>query len=88
MRQEVSIRENHRIMPEFGLSGLSSDLSSLSQKKTTSKGQSLGSKGKRSGRDACPGEGSNLSYYIPEVEESDDGDDDTDFTGGADTPSR
>jgi hypothetical protein len=41
-------------------------------KKTTSKSQSSGNKEKRSGRDACRGEGSDLSYYIPEVEEPDD----------------
>jgi hypothetical protein len=33
MQWEARIRENYRIMQELGTSGLSSDLSSLSQKK-------------------------------------------------------
>jgi hypothetical protein len=78
MRQEARTRENNRIMQEFGLSGLSLDLFYCLEK-TISKGQSPSSKGKTSGRDACPGEGSDLSDYILEVEEHDDGDDDTDL---------
>jgi hypothetical protein len=67
MQQEARIRKNNRIMEEFGISGLSIDLRTLSRKKTTPKGQSPSSKGKRSGRDGCHGEGSDLSYYIPEL---------------------
>jgi hypothetical protein len=68
MQQEARIRKNNRIMEEFGISGLSIDLRTLSRKKTTPKGQSPSSKGKRSGRDGCHGEGSDLSYTDLEEE--------------------
>ena len=64
---------------ELGLSGLASTLSSLPTKKATSKGGDSGTKGKSSGNNARQGEGPDLSDYIPEHEEPDDGDDDTDF---------
>ena len=48
-------------------------------KKVTSKGGGSGTKGKSSGNNARQGEGSDLSDYIPEIEEPDDGDDDTDL---------
>ena len=49
------------------------------QKKATSKGGDSGTKGKSSGNNARQGEGSDLSDYIPEHEEPDDGDDDIDL---------
>ena len=49
------------------------------QKKATSKGGDSGTKGRSSGNNARQGEGSDLSDYIPEIEEPDDGDDDTDL---------
>ena len=42
------------------------------QIKATSKGGGSGTKGKSSGNNASQGEGSDLSDYIPEVEEPDD----------------
>ena len=64
---------------ELGLSGLASTLSSLPTKKATSKGGGSGTKGKSSVNNARQGEGSDLSDYIPEIKEPDDGDDDTDL---------
>ena len=71
--------DNNRIFEELGLSGLASTLNWLPTKKATSKGGSLGTKGKSSSNNARQGEGSDLSDYIPKVEEPDDGDDDTDL---------
>uniref|UniRef100_K4A0Y5 Uncharacterized protein n=2 Tax=Setaria italica TaxID=4555 RepID=K4A0Y5_SETIT len=67
--REGTIKKNLRRMEELGISGLSSSLNSFSRKKTTSNGESSGKKGK----------GSDLSDYILEGEEHDDGDDDTDL---------
>ena len=64
---------------ELGLSGLASTLSSLPTKKATLKGGGSGTKGKSSGNNARRGEGSDLSDYIREIEEPDDGVDDTDL---------
>ena len=79
MQRNVNIRDNNRIFEELGLSGLASILSSLPTKKAISKGGGSGTKGKSSGNNARQGEGSDLSDYIPEIEEPDDGDDDTDL---------
>ena len=79
MQRNTNIRENNRIFEELGLSGLASTLSSLPTKKATSKGGDSGTKGKSSGNNARQGEGPNLSDYIPEHEEPDDGDDDIDL---------
>ena len=49
------------------------------QIKATSKGGGSGTKGKSSSNNASQGEESDLSDYIPEVEEPNDGDDDTDL---------
>jgi hypothetical protein len=51
----------------------------LATNKSTSKGEGSGSMVKRSGKNASQGEGSDLSDYISEAEEPDDGDDDTDL---------
>ena len=53
------------------------------QKKATSKGGDSCPKGKSSGNNARQGEGPDLSDYIPEHEEPDDGDDDTDLENEA-----
>ena len=80
MQQNANIRANNRIMEELGISVLASTLSSSpKEKKTTSKGGGSGTKGKSSSNNARQGEGSDLSDYIPEIEEPDDGDDDTDL---------
>ena len=79
MQQEANIRANNKIMEEIGISVLISTVSSLATNKSTSKGGGLGRKVKRSGKNASKGEGSDLSDYIPEAEEPDDGDDDTDL---------
>ena len=77
MQQNVNIRDNNRIFEELGLSGLASTINSLPTKKATSNGGSSGTKGKSSSNNASHGEGSDLSDYIPEIEEPDDGVDDT-----------
>ena len=77
MQWDANIRDNNRIMEELGISVLASTLNWLPTKKATSKGGSLGTKGKSSSNNASQGEESDLSDYIPEVEKSDDGDDDT-----------
>ena len=79
MQWNANIRDYNRIFEELGLSGLASTLSSLPTKKVTSKGGGSGTKGKSSGNNARQGEGSNLSDYIPEIEQPYDGDDDTDL---------
>ena len=79
MQRNANIRDNNRIFEELGLSGLASTLSSLPTKNVTSKGGGSGTKGKSSGNNASQGEGSDLSYYIPEVEEPNDGYDDIDL---------
>ena len=77
MQREANIRANNKIMEELGISVLISTVSSLPTKKATSKGWDSGTKGKSSGNNARQGEGSDLSDYIPEIEEPDDRDDDT-----------
>ena len=79
MQWNANIRDNNRIFEELGLSGLASTLSSLPTKKATLKGGGSGTKGQSSGNNARRGEGSDLSDYIPEIEEPDDGVDDTDL---------
>ena len=79
MQWNANMRANNRIMEELGISILASTLSSLPTKKVTSKGGGSGTKGKSSGYNASQGEGSDLSDYIPKLEEPDDGDDDTDL---------
>ena len=79
MQWDANIRDNNRIMEELGISVLASTLSLLPTKKATSKGEDSGTKGKSSGNNARQGEGSDLSDYIPEVEEPDSGDDDIDL---------
>ena len=79
MQWDANIRDNNRIMEELGISVLASTLSSLLMKKATSKGGGSGTTGKSSGNNASQGEGSDLSDYISEAEEPDDGDDDTDL---------
>ena len=79
MQQNANIRANNRIMEELGISVLISTVSSLATNKSTSKEGGLGRKVKRSGKNASQCEGSDLSDYIPEAEEPDDGDDDTDL---------
>ena len=79
MGRDVNIGNNNKIMKELGMSSLPLALSSLPRKKSTSKGGRPGSKGNRSCKNASQGEGSDLSYYIPEVEEPNDGDDDIDL---------
>ena len=79
MQWNTNIRENNRIFEELDLSGLALTLCSLPTKKATSKGGDSGTKGRSSGNNARQGEGSDLSDYIPEHEEPDDGDDDTDL---------
>ena len=79
MQREANIRANNKIMEEIGISVLISTVSSLATNKSTSKGGGLGRKVKRSGKNASQCEGSDLSDYIPEAEEPDDGDDDTDL---------
>ena len=79
MQREANIRANNKIMEELGISVLISTVSSLATNKSTSKGGGLGRKVKRSGKNASQCEGSDLSDYIPEAEEPDDGDDDTDL---------
>ena len=83
MQRDANIRANNRIMEELGISVLASTLSSLPTKKATSKGGDSGTKGKSSGNNARQDEGFDLSDYIPEHEEPDDGDDDTDLEEGA-----
>jgi len=79
MQWDANIRDNNRIMEELGISVLASTLSSLLMKKATSKGGGSDTKGKSSSNNASHGEGSDLSDYIPEVEEPDSGDDDIDL---------